>query len=207
MKEEAIKFITEIIKPWEILNQQLAIPLAMTPESNDVTSTANTLAVNIKHLPEFCKGINPNALLAQSKSYQIICDLADTSKHGKLRNQARECILNVSSMFERSKDVKFRFLRNKIIIQHNTFGKIDFMQCALESAVFVASILDIRTDWTPKIFNSSGEFTKEIKLHASRANQITWTGLTLEIVELNEEGEYLNVDINGDVLFTLTSDF
>jgi hypothetical protein len=128
-------------------------------------------------------------------------------KHGELRKSERECKLAVSSMFERNQEAKVRFLRSRISIIHNTHGKIDFMQCSMNSAIFVMQKMGIRTNWTPKIFNNSGEFSDEIKVHASKNNQIVWTGMALEIVELNDKNEYENVDLNGTVKFTLTSEF
>lgn len=81
------------------------------------------------------------------------------------------------------------------------------MQCAMNSALFVMQKTDIRTDWTPKLINNQGEFSDEIKVHASKSNQIVWTGMSLEIVQLNDKNEYENVDLDGTVKFTLTSDF
>lgn len=207
MKEESIKFISEIVKPWEILNGQLAAPFSMNPAINDFVTTANALAVSIKHIPEAVLKIKPEDLSKESQFYEIISDLADSIKHGELRKPQRECKLSVSSMFERSPEAKVRFLSNRISVIHNTYGKIDFMECSLEAAIFVSHKLDVRTDWIPKIINNSGEFSDEIKVHASKRHQIVWTGMQLEIVQLNEQGKYENVDLNGQVKFTLTSEF
>jgi hypothetical protein len=199
MKEEAIKFISEIVKPWETLNRQLSAPFSMNPAINDFITTASALTVTIKHLPEAILKVKPEVLVKESRCYEIISDLADSLKHGELRKVERECKVTVSSMFERNPE--------RISIHHNTYGKIDFMECTLESAVFVAEKLDVRTDWNPQIFNNTGEFSNEIKVHASRQHQIAWTGMALEIVQLNEHGKYENVDLNGQVMFTLTSEF
>lgn len=207
MKEEAIKFISEIVKPWETLNRQLSAAFSMNPAINDFITTANSLTVSIKHLPESILKLKPEDLSKESQAYEIISDLADSLKHGQLRKPERECKLSVASMFERNSEAKVRFLRNRISIVHNTHGKIDFMECAMESAVFVAQKLDISTDWNPQIFNNSGEFSNEIKVHATRQHQVAWTGMSLEIVQLNSDGKYENVDLNGEVKFTLTSEF
>lgn len=206
MTENAIKFITEIIKPWESLNLDLGKAFSMNPNINDFTIRANSLAVSIKHIPEVFLKIKIEDLIKESRPYEIMSDLADSFKHGKLRNPNRECKLIVGSMFERNFDAKVRFLRNRITIDHNTYGKIDFMQSSLESAVFVSRKLKIKTNWSPKIFNNSGEFTDEIRVHASRKHQVTWTGMQLEFVQLNDRGEYVNVDLNGTVKFVLTSE-
>jgi hypothetical protein len=204
MKDEAIRFISEVIKPWETLNQQFAAPFSMNPAVNDFITIANALTVSIKHLPEAFAKIKPEFLANEQQSYEIISDLADSLKHGELRKRDRECKLSVSSMFERNEKAEVRFLRNRISIQHNTYGKIDFMECALESAIFIAEKLDIKTDWNPKIFNNSGEFSNEIIVHAPKKHQVIWTGMAIETVRLNEDGKYENVDLNGQVMFTLT---
>jgi hypothetical protein len=207
MKEEAIKFISEIAKPWEVLNRQLAAPFSMNPAINDFVTAAGSLAVSIKHIPEQIVKLKPEHLSKESQCYEILSDLADSLKHGQLRKPERECKLAVSSLFERSSEAKVRFLRNRISITHNTYGKVDFMDCALESAIFVSKKLNVKTDWTPKVINNNGEFSDEIKVHASSQHQIVWTGMQLEFVQFNAQGKYENVDLNGRVKFTLTSEF
>jgi hypothetical protein len=207
MKEDAIRFITEIVKPWETLNNELSKAFSMNPEINDFTTRANSLAVSIKHIAEACQKIKPEVLIPECRPYEIISDLADSSKHGELRKPERECKLSVSSMFERNDDARVRFLRNLISINHNTYGKIDFMQCSMESALFVSQKLNIKPNWIPKIFNNSGVFSDEIRVHASPKQQIVWTGMQLQFVQLNANGEYENVDLNGQVKFVLTSEF
>ncbi|MBP6310896.1 MAG: hypothetical protein KA408_01400 [Flavobacteriales bacterium] len=207
MNQVVIKFISEIVKPWETLNQELSRPFSMNPEVNDYVTKAIAIAVALKHFPESTKKIKPETLVPDSLDYSIISDLADSAKHGELRKPERECKLTVSCMFEKNQDPKVRFLRSRISITHNTHGKIDFMQCAMNSALFVMQKTDIRTDWSPKLINNQGEFSDEIKVHASKSNQIVWTGMSLEIVQLNDKNEYENVDLNGTVRFTLTSEF
>jgi hypothetical protein len=207
MNQDAIRFISEIVKPWETLNQELSRPFSMNPEVNDFVTKANGLAVAIKHLPESTQKIKPETLVAESLDYSIVSDLADSMKHGELRKPERECRLSISSMFERDQEAKVRFLRNRISIMHNTHGKIDFIQCSMNSAIFVMHKLGINTDWTPEIFNNSGGFSDEIKVHAGKSNQIVSTGMSLEIVQLNDKNEFENVDLNGSVKFTFTSEF
>lgn len=207
MNELVIRFISEIVRPWETLNRELSSPFSINPAINDFITKANALAVAIKHFPEATKKIKPEDLIKESLTYSIISDLADSMKHGKLRKTERECKLTVSSMFERNPEAKVRFLRNKIVIMHNTHGIIDFMQCSMESALFVSQKIGIVIGWTPEVLNNPGEFSDEIKVHASKNNQVVWTDMSLEFVQLNDKGEYENVDLNGTVKFTLTSEF
>lgn len=207
MTEESIKFITEVVRPWEKLNLDLAIPLSMHPEINDFITKASSLSVTLKHFPEANKNIRPNTLIPKSQSYEIISDLANSFKHGKLRKSKRECQISISSMFERNPQVKVRFLRNKITIIHQVYGSVDFMKCSMDCALFIIKRLGLKIDWSPKIIDNSGEFLNEIKVHVSKNHQVDWSGMILEIVQINEKGEYENVDLDGQVNFLLTSDF
>lgn len=171
MDENAVRFITEIVKPWELLNANLGMAFSMNPQINDFTTSAFSLAVSIKHMPEASLKMKTKDLITESRSYEIMSDLADSYKHGSLNNPGRQSKLVVGSMFERNSAAKVRFLRNRITIDHSTYGKIDFMLCSLESAVFVLQKLNIEIDWSPKIFNNSGAFSDEIKIHASTKNQ------------------------------------
>lgn len=207
MKDETIKFISEIIKPWETLNQILRIPFSMNSTSNDFITTSKSLAITIKHLPENSQNIELRSLIKESLPYEIMYDLADSLKHGKLRNSERDCQLTISSMFERNNEAKVRFLRNRLSINHAKHGRIDFMKCAADSALFISQKLEIKTDWSPIIFNNSGEFTNKIAVHRSKKNQVYWEGMGWEIVQLDENGNYINVDLNGTVEFNMTSDF
>jgi hypothetical protein len=207
MNENSIRFVAEIIKPWESLNVDLGKPFSMNPAINDFTTWAYALAVSIKHIPEACLKAKPRYLGKQSRPYEVMSDLADSFKHGSLSNLNRQCNLVVGSMFERNSAAKVRFLRNRITITHSKYGKIDFMQYSLESALFIFKKMEIQINWLPKILNNSGEFSDEIKVHASNKNQVVWTGMQLEFVKLNDSGDYINVDLNGTVKFMLTSEF
>jgi len=207
MDEREVRFISEIVKPWELLNADLSKPFSMNPTINDFTTRAQALAVSIKHFPEAQSGAKIKELATQSRPYEVMSDLADSFKHGKLKKSGRQCKLLVGSMFERNPFAEVRFLRNRITVKHNAYGNFDFMQCSLEAAVFVLQNLRIQTNWSPKILNNSGMFSKKMKVHASKTNQEMWNGMQLELVEVNEKGEYVNIDLNGTVLFDLTSDF
>ncbi|UPZ14518.1 hypothetical protein [Flavobacterium humidisoli] len=208
MKEEAIKFISEIVKPWEILNIKFSTALSMNPAINDFITSANALTISIKHLPEALIQAKPYNLALENRSYEILHDLADSIKHGanNLRNQGRRSTIDVSTMFERNHDATVRFLRNRIVIMHNTYGKIDFMECTMEASKFIAEKLDVRTNWNPQIIIKSGDFSNEIYIHASVENQVHWQAMKLEFVEFEPDGGYKNVDLNGQVLFQLTID-
>lgn len=206
MTEEKIKFLNDIIKPWESLNRQLSFPFSINTSISDFTNKASSLAVSIKHFPENSHGLKPKDLLEESESYKIFSDLADSLKHGVLSDNRRQCSIYAGSMFERSKDGLVRFLRNTVNIRHNTYGELDFMETSKDAALFVASKVDFRSDWNLIILNNSGEFSNKIHVHASSENQIAWQGMTLQFVERIEDNVYRRVDLNSTIEFMLTVD-
>jgi hypothetical protein len=206
MDNNAMRFVSEVVRPWELLNKELSKSFSLNPTINDYTTRAYALAVSIKHTPEANQKAHLQEVLLQARPYEVISDLADSFKHGILRNSTRQCTLVVGSMFERNSDAKVRFLRNRVTIRHNTHGKIDFMKCSQESALLVSRTLALPVDWSPIIRNNSGDFSDEIRVHASKSNQVDWTGMQLEFVQSNDIGELVSVELNGTVKFVLTAD-
>lgn len=206
MKEEKIKFISEIIKPWEILNRKLSLPFSVNTSISDFTMSAASLAVSLKHFPENTHNLSPKTLLSESKPYNIISDLADSMKHGKLNDDRRQCSLYVGSMFERNSSGLVRHLRNTVNIKHDTFGELDFLEISKETAIFVASKVDFRSDWNPIIISNNNEFSNEIHVHASIENQVAWQSMVLQFVEFMSDKSYRRVDLNSTIKFTLTVD-
>jgi hypothetical protein len=92
-------------------------------------------------------------------------------------------------------------------MDHATFGKRDFMETAKECALFLVAHVNLHIDWKPVVFNNDDKFSNKIKTHASKDNQVIWTGMNLNIIELNDRGEYVYVDLNGTIEFELTSEF
>lgn len=204
---QSLRFLTEVVKPWESLNQELGKPFSLSPEVNDPISKAYAISVSIAHFLESEIGLKAKSLSNDSISFRAIVDLADSYKHGVLRKPERKCQLKISSMFERNPDARVRFLRCRLTLVHATYGKLDFMKTSMDAADFVGVRLSPKLAWHPRIVEQEGLFSDEIKLHASNRNQIAWTGMALEFVQRNEGGEFENVDLNGTVKFTLTSDF
>lgn len=206
MKEEKIKFISDIIKPWEILNRKLSLPFSVNTSISDFTISAGSLAVSLKHFPENTHNLNLKTLLSESQPYTIISDLADSIKHGKLKDERRQCSLYVGSMFERNSSGQVRHLRNTVNIKHDTFGEHDFLEISKETAIFVASKVDFRSDWNPIIISNNNEFSNEINVHASIENQVAWQSMVLQFVEFMSDNSYRRVDLNSTIKFTLTVD-
>ena len=204
---QSLRFLTEVVKPWESLNHELGKPFSLSPEVNDLISKAYAISIALAHFLESEIGLKAKTLSEAPSSFHAIVDLADSYKHRVLRKPERICQLKISSMFERNSDARVRFLRCRLALVHAAYGKLDFMKTSMQAADFVAGRLSPKLVWGPRILEQDGSFSEEIKLHASNRNQIAWTGMALEFVQRNESGEYENVDLNGTIKFTLTSDF
>jgi hypothetical protein len=207
VNDQAIKFITDVVKPWEKLNADLSYAFAINPGISDFTQRAISLALSLTHLPEALAGLKPTLLSKRSASYEVIRDLADSSKHGALRDAMRQSELSVGSLFERNATGQVRFLRNLINLQHARAGKLDFMLVAMEAAVFIADEISVQTSWTPKLRVQSGEFSSKIRVHAGAEHQVMWGGMQLQFVQMRADGQYEPVDLDSAVEFHLTSDF
>ncbi len=206
MTEEKIKFLNDIIKPWEVLNRQLSMPFSVNTSISDFTNKASSLAVSIKHFPENAHNLKPKDLLTESEPYKIFSDLTDSLKHGRLSDERRQCSIYCGSMFERNKEGLVRFLRNSVNIKHNTFGDLDFMEISKQAALFIATKVDFRSDWTPIILNNKGQFSNKIHVHASSKNQVACQSMTLQFVEFYDDNKYKRVELNSAIEFTLTVD-
>lgn len=126
--DKKIRFLNDIIKPWDELNDLLSKPYAYEPGLNDVTRMAGNLAISIKHHHEFTKA-ERIAINKESHSNKIMSDIADMIKHHSLGDKNRENKLSISSIFECSNN-KFKFLRTLISVKYNDECEFDF---ALES--------------------------------------------------------------------------
>ncbi|MCG3685359.1 hypothetical protein L5F35_03925 [Aliarcobacter butzleri] len=137
------KFMNDILKPWDELNELLSQPYCVEPGLSTFTKMATDIATSISHFAE-TSGIETREKGAKAcLSNQIMIDIADMCKHGKLRKSDRENEINVSSIFEYIEPSKFKFLRNIINIKHNTHGNHDFMKSSLQAIFYWTTKLGI----------------------------------------------------------------
>ena len=120
-----IKFVNDTIKPWEKLNSELINQNFIDSNISDLVSSAGDLAVRINHFTEISN--NKNVIL-KDYSNVIIKDVADALKHGELNKTERRNKLYLSSLIEGNNEEEYRFIRNKITIEHNTYGNNDFLE-------------------------------------------------------------------------------
>lgn len=152
-----LKFINNVIKPWDELNRLLTHRYAVEPGLSDITRMATSLAVFINHYGE--PDIPTAVSTSESPDMKTIRDIADASKHPALRNPGRNKPVSVGSHFEVRDDGQFSFLRNGVHIEHATEGKLDFMVVALASIRFWIDRLGIDVGgWWSELKEASQEY-------------------------------------------------
>lgn len=123
---ENLKFINDVLKPWEDFNQILSQPFAVQPELSSFTHIVNTLSVSISHY-------NEDKYLKRRKLKSLMNDIADTAKHIVLDKPERETVTAISSCFLCNDQGQFLFLRNIPFIYYKKYPdiKYDFMKASL----------------------------------------------------------------------------
>ena len=151
-----LKFVNNVVKPWDELNDLLALRYAFQPDLSDVTRMAAALAVFISHYGE--PQIMPKQSAQESFDMKIIGDVADSSKHFELRDQTRQCEISVRALFEVRDDSQCRFLRSGVYINHATEGELDFMSLSLGSIRYWIDRLRLDIQWRGEVLDAANEF-------------------------------------------------
>ena len=186
------KLLNDILKPWDELNERLSMPYCVEPELSSITKMATDIATSISHFGENSKTEKREDTGKNCSSNQLMIDIADMSKHGTLRNTNRENKINVVSSFEYIDLSNYIFLRNKIIIEHNTYGESDFMEKSLNAILYWASklTLNIKRELTIKNNTQSEKatltFNPKYCIHAEKA--------TYNFQKRNESGILVDFD-------------
>lgn len=201
------KFMNDILRPWDELNKLLSQPYCVEPGLSTFTKMATDIATSISHFAEN-SGIETREVFGNAYlSNQIMIDIADMSKHSKLRKIDRENKINVSSIFEYIEPSKFKFLRNKINIEHNTYGKYDFMKTSLNAILYWTTKLgiDIKRELIIKSNVESNKatliFNPDFCIHAEKSTyNFKKKNLSGELVDFDPPRFYVEIlDLEGKV--------
>jgi hypothetical protein len=188
-----LKFATDIVRPWERLNKELIDQNSIDRDISDFMSIATNLAVKISHFPEIANQRHIRTIKSFD-DFNIIVDIADASKHSDSDKKERNNKLSITSMFEGSDEGTFRFIRNKIVVEHNKYGKSDFLEISKKAIQFLFLKLNLPIIWNPQISEAPKVFTEKVFLNIYFTHQITWTGLSIEFVKKNAAGELIPYD-------------
>lgn len=178
-----LKFVNDIIRPWEILNNELIKQNSIDSNISYFISIASDIAIKINHFPEILKR---NDLRSGSK-FKIIVHLANSLKHN-IKERKKKCKLSISSFFEVNSENKFRFIRNSIRVEHLKEGKFDFLELTKETILYLISKLNFNLFWNPKVLECPLIFEDEVFLNLVYKNQIAWSGMQIEFFKRNDEG-------------------
>jgi hypothetical protein len=187
-----LKLANDILRPWERLNTGLVKKSSIDSNISDFMSVAEDLCVKLSHFPELTgrKSIRTDKT---SNAFAAIVDVADTLKH-RTQKKGRANNLSVSSLFEGDDVGRFRFIRNRIIIDHEMYGKSDFLESLKEAVQFLIGKIGLNLYWNPTILEAPEIFDEKVSLDIYFTHQITWRGLTIEFVKRTPEGEFKHFD-------------
>lgn len=188
-----LKFATDIIRPWERLNQELVNQNSIDSDVSDFISEAVSLAIKLSHFAEAAgrKDIRTNKKLI---AFNVIVDIADAAKHNDVVNTDRSNRLYISSLFEGTEEGMFRFIRNSIKVQHSKYGLFDFLQLAKEASSHIFTSLNLVIFWNPSILEAPFIFTDKVFLGIYFTHQITWSGLNIEFFKRDTLNELVHYD-------------
>jgi len=187
-----LKIATDILRPWERLNSELVKQNSIDSNISEFITVAGDLAVKLSHFPEVA-GRKSLRTDRQSKDFNIIVDVADSIKHAVLK-KGRANTLYVSSLFEGDNEGGFRFIRNQIAIDHEKYGKSDFLEISRNVVQFLLRKLNINILWNPTISEGPEFFRNEVSLDVFFSHQIAWTGLRIEFFKRDQKGDLVHFD-------------
>ena len=188
-----LKFVTDIIRPWEKLNLELINQNSIDKDISDIITIAGDLAVKISHFPETANKKSVRTIKS-SEDFNIIVDIADSWKHNDSPDENRNSKLSISSLFEGNDEGTFRFIRNKIVVKHNKYGINDFLEVSKKAAQFLFFQLNLSLHWNPSILEAPYLFSKTVFLNIFYTHQIAWNGLSIEFVKKNNKGQLVHYD-------------
>jgi hypothetical protein len=191
---EERRFINDVIKPWEDLNDLLCQNYAVQSDLSEITRLACALAVSIRHQVDFFLPFQNKKVSPFCFAHQLITDLADFSKHGSLHNTGRNCTITSSSAFEFCEDKGFRFIRNIVRLNHNTFGEYDFMKISAQAIGFWIKQKQISHNWIGISKESLHSFEPIARLIFNPNFCYSMNSTAFHFLQKNPNGEYVPVE-------------
>jgi hypothetical protein len=189
--EKAFRFLNDVIKPFDELNEALLKAYVYEPSINDVVRMAGNLASAINHQYDFekvyGKSISRNELENESSENKVISDVANMTKHYELSKKDRENSLSTASAFE-CRGEEFKFLRTIIRVEYNDGRTFDFMEQALLAINFWMTRRNFKLTREIKISEMSGEFEEKAVLRYEPSKSIMMNKCNVNFFRRNENG-------------------
>ncbi|URD40685.1 hypothetical protein M6G63_14465 [Pseudomonas sp. BYT-5] len=144
---------------------------------------AGSLAIEINHLPENY-GKPDRSVMFDKLECKVIRDVADAWKHKRLRDKRRRNELVVMAQFEVSDDgTQFRFIRNRIVIEHVTYGSLDFLETSATAIQWWLLHSGTKVDWVANSVTQPYEFESSAFLYWDQSCQLELANTRLEFVK------------------------
>lgn len=159
-----LRFLNDVIKPWDELNALLTKRLALQPDLSDVTRLAGSLAVAIRHQVDAI-GLKDSVANAECFEHKVISDTADFWKHGSLRDPGRNSRFSTEALFEYENGKGFSFLRNALFVEHTSLGKHDFLQTSLIAIYYWINRQGFNVTWQGSVHENPTDFYEEAFLN------------------------------------------
>ena len=189
----ALRFLNDIVKPWDELNTLLAKRLALQPDLSDVTRLAGSLAVAIRHQGETI-GLKDRGVNAESFEHRVISDTADCWKHRLLRKPYRNNRLSTEAPFEYENGKGFSFLRNALFVEHDSLGKQDFMSISLAAIYYWINKQGFDIAWHGSVRENPIEFHEEAFLYFDSEKCISLSQVRLGFFSRKTNGSLERID-------------
>jgi hypothetical protein len=192
------QFLNDAVKPWDELNVLLAKPFAYQPEISDITRLANTIAVAIKNQSEHW-GATRLQIDNESLANRLMSDVADGWKHGgqKLRDDTRHNSMVVVSRFEVDEANQFRFIRNRVVIEHASLGNVDFMVHARDAIRYWLQKMEVAIQWGGQLLSGPLLFQENATVYYDPRQQIGMDSARIEMVRRHANGEFQFSDVES----------
>lgn len=189
----SLRFLNDIVKPWDELNALLAKRLALQPSLSDVTRLAGSLAVAIRHQVDTAR-LKDSEANAECFEHRIISDTADFWKHGPLRNPDRNNKFSTEAFFEYENRKGFSFLRNALFVEHVSLGKHDFLQTSLMAIYYWINKRGLNLTWRGAVLENPTEFHEEAFLNFESEKCISMDQVRLGFFSRQANGSLERVD-------------
>ncbi len=178
-------FQGKVIKPWHDLNRWLAKPYALQPDLNDPLRMAASLAIEIRHLPEKTN-VDEKKARESCFAHDVIRDVADAWKHGCLDQKNRNNHLSLASDVEVANG-QFRFLRNRVLVEHATKGQHDLLDLCAQAIGFWATHFGIVVE-PLAIQEGANDFNPIVALYFDPRYQVVMESVRLRFFERHQDG-------------------
>jgi hypothetical protein len=133
-------FHHDVLGPVRRLLLRVSENVCVQPKSNDVVVLAGEAAIAAHHFREVAfrslnrKSVTPMANREAEDLRQRIADVADTRKHGMLRDRLRTVEFVAVHAFEFNNEGKFRFLRIEVEGVNKRWGNFDVVETVVKFA-------------------------------------------------------------------------